>query len=339
MEGAMTVSPKTEAISPRLHRIAELAREDRSRSLLSLAHHIDLPLLREAYRRTRKDGAVGVDEQTAEAYAEDLESNLESLLDRFKSGLYRAPPVRRVEVPKGDSRQRRPIGIPTFEDKVLQRAVLLVLEAIYEQDFLPCSYGGRPGRSAHQALDSLWQGLMAMGGGWVAESRDARRVEAVLPKRLSRYGLRLHPDKTRLVDFRGPRRRGGGKPGTFQMLGFTHYWGQSRRGKPVVKRRTAAKRISRTLRRINQMCRRFRHEPLAWQQEQLSAQLRGHYSYFGITPNYRALVEVYLQVLRLWRKWLNRRSQRPSMPGWMFDLLLSRYPLPRPRVVHSAVRA
>ena len=125
--------------------------------------------LHEAYRQTRKDGAAGVDGQTAAEYAEDLDGNLRSLLDRFKSGTYKAPPVRRVHIPKGDGSRTRPIGIPTFEDKVLQRAVAMVLEAIYEQDFLTCSYGFRPGRSAHQALDSLWNRLMEMEGGWVLE--------------------------------------------------------------------------------------------------------------------------------------------------------------------------
>ena len=138
---------------------------------MSLAHHIDMDLLREAYRRTRKDGAPGVDGQTATDYGENLEENLRSLLDRFKSGLYKAPPVRRVYIPKGnDPAKKRPIGVPTFEDKMLQRAVAMVLEAIYEQDFLDCSYGFRPGRSAHQAVRDLWQSLMSMRGGWVLEA-------------------------------------------------------------------------------------------------------------------------------------------------------------------------
>jgi retron-type reverse transcriptase len=130
---------------------------------LSLAHYIDEHWLQEAYSRTRKDGAVGVDGQTAEQYAEHLGANLRSLLDRFKSGQYRAPPVKRVHIPKGTGSQTRPIGIPSFEDKVLQRAVAMVLEAIYEEDFLACSYGFRPGRSAHEALRDLWLELM----GWV----------------------------------------------------------------------------------------------------------------------------------------------------------------------------
>jgi RNA-directed DNA polymerase len=167
----MTRSPNFESVSTRLQRIAQLALEDPDRSFLSLAHHIDIDLLREAYRRTRKDSAPGVDGQTAAEYQEDLGENLQSLLDRFKSGRYQAPPVRRAYVPKGSDRtKKRPIGMPTFEDKVLQRAVAMVLEAVYEQDFLDCSYGFRPGRSTHQPIRKLWQGLMAMGGGWILEA-------------------------------------------------------------------------------------------------------------------------------------------------------------------------
>ena len=147
-------TPSPSDVSTKLQRIAELARQAPQAALTTLSHHIDIEFLHEAYRRTRKDGAVGVDGQTAEEYAADLEANLRSLLDRFKSGTYQAPPVRRVHIPKGSGRGTRPIGIPTFEDKVLQRAVAMVLEAVYEQDFLDCSYGFRPGRSAHQALEA-----------------------------------------------------------------------------------------------------------------------------------------------------------------------------------------
>lgn len=164
MEGKIAGTPISDSVSTRLQRIAELAREEPKRAFLSLAHHIDVEFLQEAFRRTRKDGATGVDGQTGKGYEEHLEENLQSLLDRLKSGRYKAPPVRRTYVPKGDGKKERPIGIPTFEDKVLQRAVTMVLEAVYEQDFLPCSYGYRPGRSAHTALEDLWRGLMAMGG-------------------------------------------------------------------------------------------------------------------------------------------------------------------------------
>src|SRR5206468_1028961 len=138
-------------------------------SFTSLNHHIDLIWLYEAYRRTRKDGAAGVDGQTADAYAEHLEENLQDLLDRAKSGRYRAPAVKRAHIPKGDGTSTRPIGVPTLEDKVLQRAVVMALEPIYEQDFLDCSYGFRPERSAHQALQALWQQGMDLGGCWLVE--------------------------------------------------------------------------------------------------------------------------------------------------------------------------
>jgi RNA-directed DNA polymerase len=438
----MSGSSNLGSISTRLQRIAKLAREDRERSFLSLAHYIDEYWLREAYSRTRKDGAAGVDGTTAEQYAEHLEENLRSLLDRFKSGLYRAPPVKRVHIPKGSGSQTRPIGIPTFEDKVLQRAVAMLLEAIYEEDFLACSYGFRPGRSAHEALRDLWRVLMGMGGGWVLEvdirsffdeldhghlrafldrrvrdgvirraigkwlkagvleegsvkhpttgtpqggvispllanlylhevvdrwfeeevkprlggravllryaddfvivfamERDARRVEAVLAKRLSRFGLRLHPEKTRLVRFRTP----GGKgkppesegPGTFTFLGFTHYWGKSRKGRRMVQRKTAATRLTRSLSRVRQWCRRWRHSPVSWQQRQLSLGLRGHYAYYGIMGNYRALNSYYHWVTQEWRKWLNRRSQKAKMTWERYCRLLVHYPLPRPRIVHA----
>jgi RNA-directed DNA polymerase len=175
----MAGTPSLETISPKLQRIAERARAMPQAALTTLAHAIDLDLLEEAYRRTRKDGAVGVDGQTAEAYAEHLEANLRALLERAKSGTYRAPPVRRVHIPKAGGPSTRPIGIPTFEDKVLQRAVAMVLEAVYKQDFRDCSYGFRPHRSAHQALQALRQGLMDLGGGFVLELDIERFFDAL----------------------------------------------------------------------------------------------------------------------------------------------------------------
>ena len=171
----MPGTPSPISVSTKLQRIAELARRSPSTALTTLAHHIDVDFLREAYRRTRKDGAPGVDRRTAEEYAQDLEANLQALLDRFKSGTYRAPPVKRVHIPKGDGSKTRPIGIPTFEDKILQRAVAMVLEAVYEQEFLDCSYGFRPNRSAHQALQRLWEVLTEIRGGWVLERAHSVR--------------------------------------------------------------------------------------------------------------------------------------------------------------------
>lgn len=155
-------------ISTKIQRIAELARRHPERVFRSIHHVIDIEWLREAHRRTRKSGAVGVDGQTAREYAVHLEANLQKLLDRFKTGSYRAPSLRRAHIPK-DGGNTRPIGIPTFEDKVLQTAIRMLMEAIYEEDFLDCSYGFRPRRSAHDALDALWKSVMSMGGAWVVE--------------------------------------------------------------------------------------------------------------------------------------------------------------------------
>jgi retron-type reverse transcriptase len=190
-------------VSTKLERIAKLAREMPQAALTTLAHHIDIDWLREAYRRTRKDGATGVDRQTANEYAKNLEENLRSLLERAKSGSYVAPPVRRVHIPKaGDGSQTRPIGIPTFEDKVLQRAVSMVLEAVYEQSFLNGSYGFRPGRSAHQALQDVRDQAMRMAGRWVLEvdvrkffeTLDHGHLRSIVRKRV-RDGMLL-----RLID-------------------------------------------------------------------------------------------------------------------------------------------
>lgn len=200
-------------ISTKLERIAELAKRMPGVPLRTLAHHIDIEWLREAYRRVRKDGATGVDGRTAGEYAKNLEDNLQSLLDRFKSGdHYRAPPVRRVHIPKGDGRETRPIGIPTFEDKILQKAVAMVLEAVYEQDFLSCSYGFRPGRNAHQALETLWRHTMTMKGGWVLEA-DIEKFRLRRPRKVARSaepeGMRRSADTRRwqMVE----RRRNGGR--------------------------------------------------------------------------------------------------------------------------------
>lgn len=425
-------------VSTKLQRIAELARQMPDKVLTSLAYRIDIEWLKEAYRRTRKDGTSGVDGQTAEQYAANLDANLESLLTRVKTASYRAPPVRRVYIPKDGG--TRPIGIPTFEDKVLQRAYVMVLEAVYEQEFLDCSYGFRPGRSAHQALDAFWRQTTSMGGGWVLEldirdyfgslehrqlrqvierrvrdgsvlrhvgkwlnagvleerklwhpetgtpqggvispmlaniflhdvldvwferevkprlkgrafliryaddallgfalEEDARRVMDVLPKRFAKYGLTLHPEKTRLVRFK-PKRHGDDDPGTFDFLGFTHYWGRSRKGRAIIKRKTASKRLRRSLTRISQWCRTHRHDRLTTQHQALARKVRGHYGYYGITGNGRMLTMYWHAVERIWQRWLSRRSQRARIRWERFKQLLRVFPLPPPRVVHSIYR-
>lgn len=446
MEGTMGETSGSQTVSTKLQRIAELAKKAPEMAFTTLAHHIDIDWLREAYNRTRKDGARGVDGQSAIEYAADLEDNLRSLLERAKSGTYRAPPVKRVHIPKGDGKQTRPIGIPTFEDKVLQRAVAMLLEAVYEQEFYDFSYGFRLRRSAHQALDAVSKGMWEMAGGWVLEvdirkffdtldhehlrkilrhrvrdgvllrligkwlnagvleglvlshpeagtpqggvispllaniylhavidgwfvrdvcprlkgraqlvryaddfvfvferEDDARRVFKALPKRLERFGLTLHPSKTRLLDFRRPDRKreddDGPGPRSFDLLGFTHYWGLSRNQKWVLKKKTAKDRLSRALRRIREWCRLHRHDPVKVQHRSLVRKLQGHYAYYGVSHNYRSLDLFLHEVERAWRKWLSRRSsaaRRKCTWDWM-KRLLERLALPRPRIVHKYV--
>jgi len=176
------------------------------------------------------------------------------------------------------------------------------------------------------------------------QEEDARRVMAVLPKRFGKYGLTVHPEKTRLVPFR-PSRRVAGEgqsrddgPGTFTLLGFTHYWGRSRKGTWVVKRKTAASRFTRALRTVTQWCRRHRHEPIAEQHQALSQKLRGHYGYYGITGNYATLSRFRHTVAGIWRKWLGRRRRAGPLSWSRFAQLLERYPLPAAVVPHSVYR-
>lgn len=434
----------SQTVSTKQLRIAQLAVKAPEMAFTTLAHNIDIEWLREAFRRTRKDGAVGVDGQTAQDYAANLEDNLRSLLERAKSGSYIAPPVRRVHIPKGDGSQTRPIGITAFEDKVLQRAIVMVLEPIYEQDFLNCSYGFRPGRSAHQALEALQQQAMKMGGGMVLEidirkffdtldhthlreficrrvrdgvlvrligkwlnagvlesgsithpeagspqggvispmlanaylhevldtwfektvrprlkgsaflvryaddavmvftkESDARNVLDVLPKRFGKYGLTLHPEKTRLVPFQRPRRREKtdrkDDPGTFDMLGFTHFWAVSWKGNWVIMRKTASGRFTRALKAVVDWCRQNRHLPVTDQWQALTRKLNGHYGYYGIIGNSRMIVRFGYCVKIAWRRWLSRRSQRAPMTWETFDRMLERFKLPAARIRSNLV--
>lgn len=432
----MEEAPTSQTVSTKLERIAKRAREAPTMVLRTLAHHIDVEWLKEAHRRTRKDGAAGVDGISAAEYERDLENNLRSLHERAKTGTYRAPPVRRVNIPKGDGRTR-PIGIPTFEDKILQRAVAMVLEAVYEQDFLPCSYGFRPNRSAHDALKALREATMKMGGGWILEvdirqyfdtldhgqlrdilgkrigdgslmrligkwlnagvmegmavrhpetgtpqggvispilsnvylhevldtwferevkprlkgqatlvryaddfillferEDDARRVHDVLPKRFGKYGLELHPEKTRLVRFTRPKSKSDkdddDDPGSFDLLGFTHHWALSRNGYWVVMLKTAKNRFSKAVRTITEWCRTHRHLSVKEQHAALTRKLRGHYSYFGVMGNATALWRFKRLVYVAWRSWLNRRSQRARVTWERMRQLSEKYPLLHP---------
>src|SRR5690606_38595507 len=187
----MTRAPNLENVSTKQRRIAMLAAESPQMAFTSLNHYLDIPWLREAFRRTRKDGAPGVDGKTWSDYEQNLEGNLQSLLDRAKSGTYRAPPVRRVHIPKGGSTtETRPIGIPTIEDKVLQRAVAMILEAVYQWDFHDCSYGFRRGRSAHQALEDLRNQAIGIRVEWILDV-DVQKFFDTLDHRHLRELLQL----------------------------------------------------------------------------------------------------------------------------------------------------
>jgi len=428
-------------------RIAELAQRLPELAFTSLAYHIDLQWLEEAYHRTRKDGAAGIDDVTGREYAENLHENLQNLLSRMQSGTYKAPPVRRKHIPKDTKGETRPIGIPTFEDKIAQRAVVMLLEPIYEHDFYDSSFGFRPKRSAHQALEEVWKATMGVSGGYVLKvdiqqffdtldhqhlrefvqrrvrdgvlrrligkwlkagvmeegnlsfsesgtpqggvsapllaniylhyvldewfekdvkpvmrgkcrltryaddaaivfqlKYDADRVLNVISKRFEKYGLSVHPEKTRLLDFRSPAHTGrvrndndhsGGKPETFDLLGFTHYWHKTPKGNWVVKRKTMKSRMTRSLQKIDQWCRKNRHKSVREQWKKLCEKVRGHYGYYGITGNIRSLRMFHHQVVRRWKRWLNRRNNKRNLYWEKFELLLSRFPLPIPKIVHS----
>ena len=435
-----------EAVSTKQRRIAALARQHPQRVFIALNHFMDKAWLYQAYVRTRKDAAPGIDGVTAQAYERNLETHLASLLERLKSGRYRAPAVRRVYIDKADGTPR-PLGLPTFEDKVAQRAVLMLLEPIYEQDFLNCSYGFRPGRCAHQALEHLWKAIMNRNGRWILDldisnyfgtidhkqlrtildqrvkdgvvrrlidkwlkagvlengnrtvptagtpqggvlspllanvflhevldtwfqeavvprmrgrstlvrfaddavcvfehRDDCQRVHAVLVKRLAKFGLTLHPIKTRLVAFGPEPKRPGSSSGgqgdrTFEFLGFTHYWKRSRRGCWIVARKTAKTRLARALRKVYTYCKRYRHRPLRQQQQRLSQMLRGHYGYYGIVGNSRSIKNFAYQTRRIWQKWLKRRDGLRRLTWEKFNAMLERLALPEPRIVHPFGRS
>jgi group II intron reverse transcriptase/maturase len=424
---------------PQLQRIAAQAAANSECIFTNLAHLIDKGLLRRAYELTRKDGAVGVDGQEGKAYGENLEANLDNLHRRLRECRYQAPCIKRVWLPK-DGRGQRPIGITTFEDKVVQRAVVMLLEAVYEQDFYDVSYGFRPGLSAHVALGEIRNQIMDHWIGWIVEAdirgcfdnldhgvlrellhrrvhdggidrligkwlnagiqdggellhpekgapqggvispmlaniylhyvldewfvevvqprlkgraflvrycddfiigceleEDARRVLEVLPRRLEKYGLAIHPEKTRLVPFQAPKAGAprGEHHDTFDFLGFTHYWGKSRRGYWVVKRRTMRKRLRRAMKAIAQWCRYNRHRPLQEQHRTVCQKLRGHFQYYGLRGNYRSMELLYEHTRRVWHKWLSRRSRESYIPWDKFQKLLDVLPLPTPKIIHA----
>lgn len=424
-------------MSPELFKVVERAQREREGRFHSLAHLIDVPALARAYHRLRKDAAVGVDGITKEVYGRELDANLADLHERLRSKRYRHKPLRRVHIPK-DKGRRRPIGISVLEDKIVQGAVREVLEAIYEQDFLDCSYGFRPSRSAHDAVRALDRAVYQGQVSWILEADivsffdsldrtrlkemlqvrvadgsllrlvgkclhvgvldgedysepefgttqgsvlspllgniylhyvldvwferdvkprlrgaatliryaddfvigferhdDALRVLEVLGKRLERHGLALHPEKTRLVAFARPpgSQRAGEGPGTFDFLGFTFYWGKSRRGRWMMCCQTRRASLRRAIQSVAEWCRRHRHLPVRAQHAALTRRLVGHFNYFGVNGNYRHLARLLHVTKRVWYKWLRRRGQRRPLSWSRFGELLKRHPLPTPRIV------
>lgn len=432
----MTDALTSERMSLELVKVVERAQREPEGRFHSLAHLIDVPALERAFHRLRKDAAMGVDGVTKEEYGKALDANLEGLHERLRSKRYRHQALRRVYLPKGKG-QWRPIGVSALEDKVVQDAVREVLEAIYEQDFLDCSYGFRPRRSAHDAVRTLNRAVYRGKVSWILEADivsffdsldrtklkemlqirvadgslmrlvgkclhvgvldgeeysepdrgttqgsalspllgnvylhhvldgwferevkprlrgeatliryaddfvigferhdDAERVLAVLGKRMERYGLNLHPDKTRLIAFERPPawQRGGKGPSTFDFLGFTCYWRRTRRGRWMMWCKTRHARLRRAIQSVAEWCRHHRHLPVPVQHAALTRRLVGHFNYFGVNGNYRSLTGLVRMTERVWFKWLRRRSQRTRLTWPRYARLLQRFPLPQPRI-------
>jgi RNA-directed DNA polymerase len=430
------------ALPSNLARVNAAARRAAQTRFTALLHHIDTAALERAFRRQKRQASAGVDGMTVAAYEQDLERNLRDLCARVHTGRYRPQPVRRVYIPKADG-GKRPLGVPTLEDKIVQGAVAELLSAIYEADFLGFSYGFRPGRNPHMALAALHTAIMSQRVTWVLDAdvrsffdsvdhewllrmlahriadprvlrlvrqwlaagvlesgewhetdrgtpqgagispllaniflhyvldlwvhqwrrrhaggrvvivryaddfvmgfeseADAQRMRADLQQRLAGFGLTLHEDKTRLIEFgRLPalarRRRGERRPETFAFLGFTHYCGWTRDGRFIVKHKTQSKRLTRKLTALRQEAWRLMHAPLAEQHRWYASVLRGHYGYYGMPHNYRALSGFRQAVRRIWFTCLRRRSQKSRYMGWdVFETLTERFPLPTPRISH-----
>lgn len=424
-----------------LERIRQAAARNKEERFTALYHHIYEPeRLRAAYQSLKRGAAAGVDGETWRAYGEDLEGNLRDLSERLKRGAYHAKPVRRVYIPKGDGRQR-PIGVTTLEDKVVQRATVEVLNAVYETAFVGFSYGFRPGRNPHNALDALWVGLKTRKVNWVLDAdirgyfdaidhgwlvkfiehrigdqrvvrliqkwlkagvledgtrtwsetgtpqggsaspllanvylhyvfdlwvqqwrrrqaqgevivvryaddflvgfehrEEAERFKEELQARMAQFGLELHPEKTRLIEFgryaaKNRARRGEGKPETFDFLGFTHISSQSRNGRFLVKRKTAKDRMRRKLKEVRTELWRRMHDPVPEVGQWLGSVVRGHVQYYGVPGNSGTIHTFRYRVVWLWRRAASRRSQRGHVTWEQVDRWARRW-LPPTRICH-----
>jgi RNA-directed DNA polymerase len=429
-----------QGVSSDLDRVRRVAREGKDVRFTALLHHVTVDRLRAAYRAIRPGAAAGVDGVTWRDYGTDLEASLRDLHTRVQRGAYRAKPTRRVFISKPDGRLR-PLGVAALEDKILQRAVAEVLNAVYEQDFLGFSYGFRPGRSPHDALDALAVGITRKKVNWVldadirdfftrldqgwlerfvehriADTRvlrliqkwlragviedgewsdtlegtaqgasvspllsnvylhyvfdlwadqwrrhnahgdvilvrfaddyvagfehrdDAERLLADLRERFAKFGLELHPDKTRLIEFgrfaaENRARRGDRKPETFEFLGFTHMCAKTRNERFKLKRVTSKKKMRAKLRAVKTEMHRRRHLPIPEQGRWLASVLSGHYRYYAVPDNTRALQSFRDMVTRHWLRSLRRRSQRSRMTWERMRRIAGRW-LPRARILH-----
>lgn len=434
-----------ESLSTKLNRLSETARKDPKLQFENIAHLMSVEMLVWAFKQLRKSAAAGVDGITAKDYETNLHANITKLHQQLVEGRYRAQSLRRVYIEKED-KKKRPLSIPALDDKIVQRAATELLTRIYENDFLPVSYGYRPSRSAHDALDAI-QGnitlknanyvldadisdyfgsvvrselmkmlqkrildkhLLALIGKWlhvgvIEDGRllmsengtyqgsiispilanlylhevldlwfenevkprlrgeanlyryaddlvatfefkdDAVRFLKVLVKRFDKFGLKLHPEKTKLIEFGRTAwhksKKTGIKPDTFNFLGFTHYCSTTRKGKFHVKVKTMAKRFGRSLKRVREICRLQRNKTLGEQHRRLREILHGHYSYYGIRSNSRSLVKFQREVRNLWQKWLSRRGRNSYVSWERMEKILKKFPLPKPRIVHGSLRA
>ena len=427
------------SVSQALERIRQVAKERKKERFTALFHHISIDLLDEAFFELKQDAAAGVDDLTWQDYQANLERNLEDLHERVQRGAYRALPSRRTYIPKPDGRQR-PLAIAALEDKIVQRATVALLNAIYEEDFLGFSYGFRPGRCAHDALDALFVGINSTKVNWILDAdirsffdeisqqwlvrflehrigdrriirviqkwlkvgvledgivtvsergtaqgavispllaniylhyaldlwaeryrrrettgdmiivryaddfivgfeheADARRFLDALRQRLAEFALSLHPEKTRLIEFgrfaaANRKRRGLGKPETFNFLGFTFVCGKSRRGKFLIKRKSRQDRMRAKLQAIKQEMRRRTHQPIPRQAKWLAQVIRGYFNYHAVPTNRRALASFRNEIVRAWWRRLNRRGQRRPLVWERMKQLADDW-LPRPHIL------
>lgn len=429
-------------VSPGLQRVRELARRDGKARFNALLHHVDVPLLIQSFYSLKSEASPGSDGITWQQYEADVENRIEDLHRRIHAGSYRATPVKRAYIPKADGTMR-PLGIAAVEDKIVQHAVVTVLNQVYEADFLGFSYGFRPGRSAHDALDALWVGIVGKKVNWVLDAdirgffdtinhewlvkfvehriadrrvirlirkwltagvsedgrwsksekgtpqgavaspllanvylhyvfdlwvqqwrarnakgdvvvvryaddfvlgfqhrHEAERFLADLKERLAKFGLELHPDKTRLIEFGrfaavNRQQRGAGKPETFDFLGFTHSCGVKRLNRTfLVKRKTSKKRMRVRLQMIRDVLVRGRHRPMHKQAEWLVRVVAGYFRYFAVPGNIHALMSFRTQVTRYWFRALRRRSQKSRLTWETFGPRANRI-LPAARVLHE----